>query len=162
MELRTRRRGGKVCFVFAAAVVTAPAFAQYPPPGSVAPPGSIIVTRDVPQRPAFDPGQPGTVNAVQASPLDIIFGATGQTVSILSDNETADVAAGVQAQRGALGAGLTGADAGINQQFANNPGHVAAGSLGGGLGNSISNAVGNATGAIGKALAPLSSGGGGK
>ncbi|MDT9598992.1 hypothetical protein [Sphingosinicella rhizophila] len=136
-----------------------PAFAQYPPPGSVAPPGSITISRDVPQRPAFDPGQPGTVNAVNTAPVDLIFGATQGLVSILSDDETAGVSSGVEVQRGALGIALGDSDAALNSQFDSSPGQIAAGSFGGvGLGSTITNSIGAATGAIGRALQPLASG----
>ena len=145
----------------AAAMAGSPAFAQYPPPGSVAPPGSIIVSRDVPQRPAFDPGQPGSVNTVQTAPVDIIFGATSQTVSILSDDETAMVTAATKEQTRALGAASAGAEAALNPQLGSGPGQVSASALGGGLGGSIANTINTATGAIGRALGPLSSIGGG-
>lgn len=146
--------------VIAAGTGSSPAFAQYPPPGSVAPPGSIIISRDVPQRPAFAPGQPGAVDPVETAPLATIFGGTSQ-VAILTDDQSADVAAGAQSQQGALGTAYEGANAALNPQFGSGPGQVAAGSLGGGgIGSAISNAVGAATGAIGGALGPLSTGNG--
>ena len=134
-----------------AAGTGAPAFAQYPPPGSVAPPGSIIVARDVPQRPAFAPGQPGTVTAVETAPVSLIFGATNQVVSILTDDQTATITAGVQGRGGGLLGGLLGADSAMNPQYGNGHGQVSAGSFAGGLGGTISGAIGTATGAIGNA-----------
>lgn len=146
--------------VIGAGTGSSPAFAQYPPPGSVAPSGSIIISRDVPQRPAFAPGQPGTVNPVETAPVAMIFGATSQ-VAILTDDQSADVAAGAQSQQSALGTAYEGADAALNPQFGSGPGQVAAGSLGGGaIGGAISGAIGAASGAIGRALGPLSSGSG--
>jgi hypothetical protein len=123
----------------------------------VAPPGSIIVARDVPQRPAFAPGQPGEVTAVETAPVDIIFGATNQIVTILSDDQAAAVNSGIAGQRSGLANGLGSIDATLNDQFGSGPGQTSAGSFAGGLGGTINSAVGAATGAIGKALTPLSS-----
>lgn len=142
------------------AAAGSPAFAQYPPPGSVAPPGSIIVTRDVPQRPAYDPGEPGTVNAVQTAPVDLIFSATNQVVSVLSDNETAGIVAGVDPQRGTSGQVFGGSESSQNGQFGTTSGPNSPGGYGGGLGGTITGSISTATNAIGRALTPLSSMGG--
>jgi len=148
----------KLILIGAAATASSPAFAQYPPPGSVAPPGSIIISRDVPQRPAFAPGQPGTVHPVETAPVALIFGATSQTVSILTDDETSNITTGANGMGGTFGTAFDGAHAALNPQLGSGPGQVAAGSLGGGLGSTISNTINTATGAIGRALAPFSGG----
>jgi hypothetical protein len=148
-------------FVGAVCAAYSPALAQYPPPGSIPEPGAIVISRDVPQRPAFAPGQPGSVTTVQASPVDTIFGVTGAMVSVLSDGESADIAAGIQAQRGVSDNAFMGADAALNPQIGGGLGEVATQSFGGaGLSNTISGAVENATGAISSSLGALSALGG--
>jgi hypothetical protein len=139
-----------------AATAAAPALAQYPPPGSVPPPRSITITRDVPQRSAFDPGQPGTVHTVGVAPIEIIFGATDHAITILSDDESAGVASGAATQSNAVVSAMAGANAALDTQTGRSSGDVSGTIAGGGLGGTITGAIGSATGVIGSALSPLS------
>jgi hypothetical protein len=134
-----------------------PALAQYPPPGSVPPPRSIIISRDVPQRPAFAPGQPGTVLSVETGPVDTIFGATDLIAVTLSDEQFAAISAGADTQHSAVDAAMRGANDALHGQDGHGAAQLGGHSFGTGFGGSIAGAMGTATSAIGGALAPLSS-----
>lgn len=143
-------------FITIAATTAAPALAQYPPPGSVPPPRSITITREVPQRPAFMPGQPGTVHTVDVAPIELIFGGTDHAILILSDDESAGVASGIAGQSNAVLSAMDGANAALDTQIGRSSGDVGGGMSSGGLGGTITGAIGTATGVIGSALSPLS------
>jgi len=159
----SNRKNTSITFAIAAAatgVFGAPAFAQYPPPGSVAPPGSITIMRDVPQRPAFAVGQPGTVTTVEVVPLDIIFAATSQTVIPLTDEQNAAVASGVQQGVNGMQAGMAGADAALDTvrgSLGLQSNQLSSNTLGGEVSGALMGAVDAGTSAINAGMSSLSS-----
>lgn len=149
-----RRTGFVACLPFAMAIgsisATAPALAE-----TTAPPGSIIISRDVPLRPAHIPKDPGQVNAVQASPAGVVLGAVGQMGTPLSDSEAAAISAN------SYSAGHVGPDnsAAPDQTLLNSMASSDSSSLGqtSAAGGMIGSAINSGLGAIGTGMSALNS-----
>lgn len=146
---------------------------------NAAPPGSIVISRDVPTRHAHLPGEPGEANAVVTAPTTLILEATGQAgvpltvadlvsfslngILPLSDDEIAGVASG---QATGL-PGLTGAtdDAlSLTQKLSmgSQTAQLSSNALGdmiGAIGSSVQSATGAAFGAISNIGSALREGG---
>lgn len=154
--------GRRLLFLSTAAVVTAalpaPAFADPNPP-----PNSMILSRDVPMRSAYRPGEPGDVSTVETAPVDIIFGGMSQMATILSDDQVSRVTAEpISRSMGAMDHALGTMTSILGT---NNPSHVATANangtaaLGGGGGLS---AIDTGMSALGSALGVLNGGGNGR
>lgn len=131
-----------------------PANAQTEPP-----PGGITISRDVPTRRAYLPGEPGRVTAVETAPVQTILDAVSHAAVPLTDDEIAAVSAGQQPDAtrpsGAINDALT-----LSQSLTVNGSQgspLSSGALGGGMSGAINSAIGAGTGAIQDALSPLGS-----
>jgi hypothetical protein len=148
------------------AAVLAPLFAiALPAPADAqteAPPGGIIISRDVPTRRAYLPGEPGQVNAVETVPTQTILDATDHAMVPLTDAQIASVTAGRPS-------GLTSVGSTINDALTVAGGLAANGAngrqgvslstnpLGQGISGSINSSIGAGTNALQGALSSIGS-----
>jgi hypothetical protein len=122
--------------------------------GQAVPPGAIIISRDVPLRPAQIPKDPGEVVAVQTAPTAVILDATGRIGTPLSDGEAAAVSASPSptGQLPSDGTSAFGGETLTATGFgASSPGQTAA------AGNVIGSSIASGLGAIGTGISALNS-----
>lgn len=161
-----RLRGKLPALVLAPVLALGAAIPVHAQNQNEAPPGAIIISRDVPRRNALLPGEPGKPTFAQTAP-DAVFAHTdpGDVVP-LSDAEfaavTADRPAGADNPGGAvndaltLGLGLSGG-AQSNSQISSS---AIGNNMIGGLGSSIATGTNAVQGALPSIGSPLPGGGG--